>query len=238
MNTLLVDEGNTRVKYALAESDKINQIRAIELDDLAIANVLPIKKIIIASVKAESESIIHQLKLTFPQADMMQIHTQSRAFGLMNAYSDYTRLGIDRWLAMLGAKVNTNNAFIVLDAGTAVTVDAVNQQGHHLGGWILPNVNFSAESLAQRSGKIELIKPSEANIQLGKITEECVYNGLYASHIYLINSLYQQLVDSEAKVEVYLTGGDASIYHQLLNELNVPNQRIDNLVFVGMSLYA
>ncbi|MCU4677169.1 type III pantothenate kinase [Catenovulum sp. 2E275] len=250
MNILLVDEGNTSAKYALLQLDANATYPTpfIELIDFECLVWREIDKVVFASVKAESDSIYPLLinKLSAnpklnqqPLADkILQVKTQASAFGLINAYAEYPRLGVDRWLAMLGAKSLTQSAFIVIDAGTAVTVDAVDEQGQHLGGWILPNVEFSAQALAQRSGKIKLNQPALANIELGQNTENCVYNALYASHIALIEKQLAQMQIKHSAVELYLCGGDAQVYAKLLSQQGIQYQLAPQLVFNGLAKYA
>lgn len=236
MSTLLIDEGNTRAKFALVDKNSASfRVKLLNITELAQHNI---SEIIFASVKATNDSVLKQVAALFPNAVIKELATQANAFGLQNAYKVVERLGVDRWLAMLGCKTLTKNAFIVIDAGTAVTIDAVSTQGQHLGGWILPNVAFSAESLAKRSGKIELTEPHSPAISLGKITESCVFNGLYASHIALINSLVEDLKNKYQQLDVFLSGGDSHIYQNLLNSQKIKSQIQANLIFKGMCLYS
>mgnify|MGYP000598567720 CR=1 FL=1 len=236
MSCLLVDEGNTLAKYALCdETGAITTIDWPEIDFLSLT------QIIFSSVKKPNDSVINQLQAAVQNANhahlsIKQVETPAKAFGLINAYQDYKRLGVDRWLAMLAVKNFTSRGFIVIDAGTALTIDAVDRHGLHLGGWILPNVNLSAQSLIKRTDKIEIKQAAKPDINLGKVTESCIYNGLYASHICLIQSLVLSL-STDCQPEIWLTGGDSQIYKKLLAEVNISSQVESDLVFYGLRQY-
>ncbi|WAJ70644.1 type III pantothenate kinase [Catenovulum adriaticum] len=235
MSILLVDEGNTRAKFGLVDKTATSfNVKILSFDELAQNKIT---EVIFASVKSADNSILKQVAKMLPNANIKQLQTQANAFGLKNAYQVVNRLGVDRWLAMLGSKTLTSNAFMVIDAGTAVTIDAVTAQGQHLGGWILPNVTFSAQSLAKRSGKIELTDKYNPAINLGNITERCIFNGLYASHIALVKSLAQDLTTKYQKVDIFLAGGDCDIYQTLLKSQKIQAKIETNLIFKGMGLF-
>lgn len=235
MSILLIDEGNTRAKFGLIDKASSHfNVQMLSFDELTQNKIT---EVVFASVKSADDSILNQVLALFPNAELRQLHTQAHAFGLQNAYQAVNRLGVDRWLAMLGAKTLTTKAFVVIDAGTAVTIDAVTAQGQHLGGWILPNVTFSAQSLAKRSGKIELTEKNSPDITLGNITEACIFNGLYASHIALIKSLTEDLTIKYQELDVFLAGGDCHIYQTLLKSQKIKTQIDTNLIFKGMGLF-
>ncbi|WP_440905848.1 type III pantothenate kinase [Catenovulum sp. SX2] len=236
MSILLVDEGNTAAKFVIA-SDAGNSLQKVELTDIDKSSI---NKIIFASVKAPEQSIIQVLATEF-SCSITQVATQSQAFELTNAYKDYSRLGVDRWLAMLGALNLSTGACIVIDAGTAITIDVVDKSAQHLGGWILPSSTFSAQALAGRTGKIKLDMITEVNTQLGNSTETCVYNALYASQLALIEKLINQLCGQlncqATELNVFVTGGDAKIYAELLasNPANIIVEPY--LVFHGLKRF-
>lgn len=278
-HTLLIDEGNSRTKYALLQQEPaplqsennttinttakvtakatlqtpvvsttettIHTITEAEFNALKPSLIKQHTPIIFASVKSAQDSCLKSLQQCFTGVSIKQIFTPKAQFGLVNAYQAYERLGVDRWLAMLGGMQQNHHqdALIVIDAGTAVTIDLVGakdlerNQNAHLGGWILPNVQFCANSLAQKTGKIELKQAQPAGLSLGKSTESCVYNGLYASHIQLIKSLYVDLKQVNKTVCVYIAGGDAELYQRLLVNEKVPASISSELVFRGMALY-
>lgn len=247
MIVLLIDQGNTKAKYAWCDviENKKHQASGFfssapiihSIEEQALVGLKP-DRILMASVASEAnqKAIKSSVQEIYPKLTLEIITTPTQAYGLTNAYQAHTRLGVDRWLAMLGAKATTDKAFIVIDAGTAVTLDVVDKQGNHQGGWILPNVNFCAESLANRAGKIELKQINPISITLGKVTEDCVYNALYASHIQLIKSQYNEPITG-GKPLILLAGGDAQLYLELLQQEQVPAKIVTNLVFLGMLEY-
>ncbi|EWH08123.1 pantothenate kinase [Catenovulum agarivorans DS-2] len=237
MKVLMVDEGNSRAKFVVYQN---NQYEPLPSWQICCEQHSSFDKILIASVKSEAESIANEIKAFYPNCLIEVLTTPKQAYGLTNAYIEYQRLGIDRWLAMLGARTITNHACVVVDAGTAVTIDVVDASGQHLGGYILPNVEFSANKLAERSGKITLNHPTHPEISLGQSTEACVFNGLYASHISLIKQVVEQqgiVSGKKQPVELLLTGGNSDVYHNLLVNSAVASRVESLLVFIGIQCY-
>lgn len=236
MSILLVDEGNTAAKFVLTESQQSDLV-AINLAEIDRKDV---KHIVAASVKAPSQSIVPQLADDFNCA-VLQIETQSEAFTLKNAYADYARLGVDRWLAMLGAMQISEGPCIVIDAGTAITIDVVNGSKQHMGGWILPSSHFSAQALAERTGKIKLNFATQVDVGLGNSTEACVFNALYASQLALIEKLIMRLTKDIEEISenlaVIITGGDAPLYAKLLAENPAHIVVEPHLVFRGLQRF-
>src|SRR6202034_3800599 len=74
--------------------------------------------------------------------------------GLTNGYLDPSLLGADRWLALIGAWTKASGALCVVDAGTAVKVDAVDAKGQHLGGLIAPGIHMMREALMNKTSDI------------------------------------------------------------------------------------
>lgn len=236
MKVLMVDEGNSRAKLVVYQN---NQYQLLPSWQICCEQHSSFDKILIASVKSEVDSIANDIKAFYPNCLIEVLTTPKQAYGLTNAYIEYQRLGIDRWLAMLGARSIGNNPCVVVDAGTAVTIDVVDHAGQHLGGYILPNVEFSANKLAERSGKIKLIHPNKPEIGLGQSTETCVFNALYASHISLIKCLFeqQQKLNDDKNIELVITGGNSAIYSDLLAKENIKACQQPLLVFKGIAQY-
>jgi type III pantothenate kinase len=99
--------------------------------------------------EALEDRVRHRWQLPLELAE-----TGSEFDGLRNGYRDPMQLGTDRWLAMLAARRAKPGAVCVIDAGTALTVDLVEADGHHLGGFILPGPELMRRSLEQATGDI------------------------------------------------------------------------------------
>ena len=82
------------------------------------------------------------------------VSSQSRGWGVVNAYERSTDLGVDRWVALVAAYNDTKGACCIIDGGTAVTIDGVTKQGRHIGGVIMPGLALMRRSLVKNTSRI------------------------------------------------------------------------------------
>ncbi|GHF86951.1 type III pantothenate kinase [Thalassotalea marina] len=240
---LLIDVGNTRIKYAFDNKGQLSEVKYLEKDDLhylLTQEVLcQIKKVIIAAV---GQSImVEQLVSLFNdvKVPVQMLKSQPSFNGLVNSYAEPEKLGVDRWLAMLGAKHSfTNKHLLVIDAGTATTVDFINAEGVHQGGWILPGLQLMRNALY---GKTEKVKGDEQAIQslmFANNTTLAVNQGVHAATIggikQAINLATGFAAEQGGELVIVLTGGDAQ---QIQSLLSVKSRLINALIFIGMQQY-
>ncbi len=160
---LEMDCGNTRVKWRLRKEKEI-VIRGSVLTsegfpsmaDLELKNG-QITRVLIGSVLADDYarklaawSITH-LGLN-PEFAVSEPHCN----GVVNGYQQPEKLGVDRWLAILAARARNTSAYVVVDCGSAITVDLVTSQGEHLGGFIAPGLRLMREALGTKTAGIKL----------------------------------------------------------------------------------
>ena len=155
---LLVDVGNTRVKWARLVRDRLGRQSALvhsgRLSRTTLAPLLaslrPGMPVLMVSVAAPA--VTRQLLALLKGAGAGPVHqlrSETRRQSLRNAYRDPRRLGADRWAAMLGAvsEFGLGQPLLVVSAGTAVTIDLIAAGGRHLGGMIVPGANLMLISL-------------------------------------------------------------------------------------------
>jgi type III pantothenate kinase len=152
--------------------------------------------------------------------------------GVVNAYEEPARLGVDRWLAVVQAW-HRHGAAIVVDCGSALTIDAVDANGQHLGGYIVPGLAMMERSLIHGTGSIRLDDPlEEDSLQPGCSTAEGVRRGVLRMTVAFITdavvALRQGLPDT---CPVLLTGGDAT---RVARHLAVSSQWEPDLVLDGL----
>ncbi len=180
---LLIDIGNSQVKYALvnqlSDTDKVHAVANVSLLDVCIRQA---EQILVACVgkpdsveKLRVMAAEHQVPIRF-------ITTQAQSFGVQCAYKDHTTLGVDRWLAILAAQKITQLPCAILDLGTANTCDVL-YQNQHLGGWIAPGFSLMRESLLQNTQQVFADNQFPEAISLGNTTPNCVNLGCLASQI-------------------------------------------------------
>ena len=154
--------------------------------------------------------------------------------GVRIQYKDVSRLGVDRWLAMLAAYDKSDGSCLIMDSGTAFTLDVINGEGLHLGGFILPGLRMMRQSLVSQTGiKLEN-ETLEPTLELGNSTQEAVVNGGVASLVALAEKEIEGQSEGGFKPNVFITGGDASVLESLLT---YPKCKIEeDLVLDGLSL--
>src|SRR5262245_42157843 len=156
MSTLLVDIGNTRVKWAIARGESIARMSAAVHDgDIAAmrtvirrapAGVDRIVAVNVAGVRFERALAAHA-KARFGIRPEF-IRSSRAACDVRNGYRDPWRLGADRWVGAIGAHdLVRGKPVLVANIGTALTLDAVSATGRHLGGAIVPGPAFMVASL-------------------------------------------------------------------------------------------
>ena len=129
---LLLDIGNTREKAALIKSGKVTALPQLAPDNLA---KLPIKAVYFASVASQEKVAAIKQQLGLDHLPWRQVYSEAKACGVSNSYQQPQMLGVDRWLAMLGTELLfPAQHTLIVDAGTAVTIDWLAQDGQHGGG--------------------------------------------------------------------------------------------------------
>ncbi|SHE23452.1 type III pantothenate kinase [methanotrophic endosymbiont of Bathymodiolus puteoserpentis (Logatchev)] len=236
---LLVDIGNTRLKWALQQSGTLEYFGAANhnQDDFSATLIsawqfLPIPDYIYIACVSFTElkqlltTIIRQL---WPHCSIQEIHTEKYSHGISNAYHHPEKLGVDRWLAMLGAVEHYSMPVCIVDFGTAITLDVIDEQRRHLGGMIMPGLTLLKQSLSNNTADLNFC--SEVYKQgLAKDTQAAIYNGcLYAVKGFIEAGLMQTISPSR----LILTGGDAEF---LATTLELDAVVDTQLVFKGMAL--
>jgi len=246
---LLIDWGNTQLKYLLVEElSELREKAVIQIAD-SIASCLAscekklngqyLKDVLIASVRSDQDNKQLKEQLSKLSWNYYFARSSARACGVQCAYQNPTRLGVDRWLTIISAHENNKNVGI-LDIGTAIKLDIVDGEGRHLGGHIIPGKMLMRDSLlntARVRAKGELAVEEE--FSLGSSTEECVEFGIEQSiSAYLINSIKQ--ATSQYQIDSWLLSGGGSEYwykpvkKQLDKLSNCSLSRKPLLVFDGL----
>lgn len=218
---LLVDIGNTRLKWGIATDSQITAGQSFVNDRLkrhdlvdAWKDITPPKRLAVSCVSAKQLFELVQsvaLELWFG-VEIIPVKSQARAFGVINAYQQPEKLGVDRWLSLVAVRHQYRGEACVVDCGTAITVDIINADGHHLGGLISPGLSLMKKSLAQGT---ETLQFSETRHPpgLANYTEAAIYSGTLSASIGLIEHV---LSKQPKNTQLILTGGDAQLIAEQL----------------------
>jgi len=149
--------------------------------------------------------------------------------GLKVRYRNPGEVGADRIAgAIAAAQLHPGHDLIVVDCGTATTLDVITAAGDYLGGAILPGVGVSAETLASRTAKLPRVEIARPDAVLGRTTVESIQSGLYHGHVGAIRHLVQKLTQEAlagAEPQVIGTGGfarmfeDEKLFDEIIPEL-------------------
>jgi len=236
---LLVDIGNSRLKYASLEDGSPKFIGShdyyaspIDADSIQIADRVPDA---IYQISVADESIEHELDLMCQQRWGLQpykLTAEGDCSGVTNGYIPPESLGVDRWAAMIGAYHLINDAVVVVDCGTACTIDIINSSGLHSGGAIIPGYQMMQQALKRGTARIKPAAASGVSHVPGVTTADCLHYGAIEASCGLVERVTQWAENESGKaVTVVVTGGDAL---QLLPHLHRPVHYERNLVFLGM----
>ncbi|WP_417582348.1 type III pantothenate kinase [Nitrincola sp.] len=242
MKQLEIDAGNTFVKWRLRSDHQVVQQGRLQTSQVRDGSaVIPsgwkfAEHAWAASVAGDAVNGWLNAVLADLGVRVSFAQVSAHRYGLKNAYENPQQMGVDRWVAMLAAWQQTRQGVCVVDAGSAVTVDFVDAQGQHLGGYILPGLRLLQESLLGSTAGVRWSKlPDDYSLQPGHSTAACVYNGGH----YLLAALLQRVkVDCEGYGidHVILTGGDAvELYrHSPIGQLQ-ESLVLDGLQWLGES---
>lgn len=209
---LTIDVGNTRIKAAVFEQNTLIAIFIFTKEELLnevnfILKKFPkIENLIVASVgNVEKEQFLF-LK------NSIQIHfvTTETQFPFNNLYSTPKTLGIDRMVLAAGAVLQfPNQNRLVIDAGTCITYDFVDEKDQYLGGAISPGIRLRYQSLNDYTAKLPLLTKKEPQHFIGDSTEESIHSGVINGVANEIDGFIEQYKTQYAKFIIILTGGDA-----------------------------
>jgi len=233
---LLVDAGNTRLKWQLNQQETIIAGGACRFDGQDWLEELSpyaerISHIAVSTVMSEARRVNLVERLApLLAANVCFYWSETSRGGLRNAYSDVSKMGADRWHAMYAGWHRNASGFAVIDAGSAITVDYVADDGGHLGGYILPGKQMMLRSLQQDAARIGFESIDTGAGHPGMSTTECVQHGV----VWLWQGLIRQLLADCQRYgidRILCTGGDAEV----LVAAGLPGQNDPGLVLAGLA---
>ena len=253
MAQLLIDAGNTRIKYARWARGHLGRVHSIEWNsknaERAARRVLqtPSERVLVCSVAgAELERRLRRAARRSGNPPPQFIRSTRRSAGVRNGYVQTWRLGADRWVAMLGARaLFPGRALCVVDVGTALTLDLLDVRGHHRGGLLVPGPVLMVESLLSNTAGIRQ-RAGTGLLRSGKrrrsapVFARSTRAGLLAGSAVACAALIERALSEaraalRARPELLLSGGGVM---QVAPLVRVPYSLVDHLVLHGLALLA
>jgi type III pantothenate kinase len=219
---LLIDAGNTRIKWQLITEEYKSEKKSDSgsLQDLSefikTLNAHEIDTLVAAVNQTE------ELKKLLDQSRFRSVvaaSSQASQLGVCNSYVHPERMGVDRWLAMIAAfkqrkASDQNKGVIVVDAGSALTIDIVSVNGNHQGGYIVPGLLMAQQTLFANTERVMQYDEDSVNKsgrdqykKLGNNTIQCVEYGVINQMIALVKQVNKEYLD----YEIFFTGGDGEL---------------------------
>jgi type III pantothenate kinase len=215
---LLVDVGNSRIKWVVWESGRFTRRGALfhrDLDRETLGERLwgdlqrPSRVLIANVAGAQMTTALREWIVRTWGVPVRFAMTEAANFGVRNAYPTPSQMGVDRWVAMVGARARITQACCVVDCGTAITIDALAADGCHLGGVIFPGVQLMREALYRDTRQI----PAAVGevVLFGTTTQDCVWGGVVHAVAAAIDGITAHMMEPTLDQTVcrLLTGGGA-----------------------------
>ena len=240
---LLLDLGNTRLKWAMVSADEWIGRGAVAWDEDVAAMLAhawkglaqPQRVLGASVVDASRERHMEQLVSESFSRDIEWVRTPAEACGVRIAYAEPQRLGVDRFLAMVAARHEGCAPCVLAGIGTALTLDALMADGRHLGGLIAPGPLLMQQSLL---GATARVRPEHAGAirSIADNTADAVVSGCWQAVAALVERFATQVASTSGDTQrLLLDGGDAAT---LLPLLGVPAELAADSVLRGLHVWA
>ena len=247
---LLIDIGNSRIKWCLHDSTEENftSSGAMTHDkqdilklfyehwgDLACPERVVVSNVSGLTAARNLDAWVEEVW----QVETEYAKTEVFSHGVHNAYDDHCQLGVDRWMAIIAAwhRYRTyKESVCVVDCGTATTIDGISESGQHLGGFIFPGYTMMQEILVNDTSDINTIRQTIPSSNFSNTTEQAVNSGCYLTMLATIDHVVASMKnDYGEQVRCIITGGHAEL---VLKKLTAEFEYEPNLVLYGLAVFS
>lgn len=244
---LLIDIGNTRIKWARCVDGVMGtQAAAVHVDwtqDDFVQQILNsgprAERVFIGNVSGKRMGDLAQEAIAGAwQLEPHFAHSPAAQAGLRNAYPEPGKLGVDRWLGMLGGRAIEPRPLCVVSVGTAMTIDGLDAHGQHLGGVIVPGPDLMVSSLLKNTSDIaRFAAGGQARDQLfADNTLGAIQQGAVQALAALIDRAHETLRKQLGEAPALLLTGGAC--QRIQPAIHVPGREIPDLVLRGLAVVA
>ena len=265
---LTIDAGNTKTKWALFDANgNICHQDACLNTEIATAKLLPntlsCTQIVISNVAGAQHAEQLQQHITPYQATITWVTASKKAAGVVSNYTVPESLGTDRWAALIAAWHMQHTTCVVVNAGTATTIDAIihrenadNSYGEFIGGMILPGITLMQTSLGAATAQLPKAAAAisqQASIQpFANNTSDAIVSGAIHATLGAIKQMLQAVTPQGQTPTLILSGGNSGLIQQALTQqdysessaldgkktVTITATIVDNLVLQGLYLLA
>lgn len=232
---LAVDAGNSRVKWGLHDGSSwlskgwVASTEGATLGD-ALKGLPAPKQVILSNVAGPQVAMQIEEACKVWSARMQWAIAVDNQCGVSNGYETPSQLGSDRWAALIAARAIAPEGCVVVNAGTAMTVDALTAEGVFIGGLIIPGLAIMLRSLTENTASLKDVDGHY--LDLPKNTPDAVYSGALSAMVGAVWHMNALLAGEIKRAPTCLvSGGDAPL---LLPLLSGRSRMVDNLVLDGL----
>ncbi|MBC7982692.1 MAG: type III pantothenate kinase [Candidatus Obscuribacterales bacterium] len=245
--SLLVDIGNSRIKWAVLgeqglgaqQADIYSQWGGVQVRTRILDPVLVSQPVYIANVGgvAIGELLAATIRDTWG-VEPQFVRTTAAAAGVRNGYAQPEKLGVDRWLAVIGAFREAQRATCVVSVGTAMTVDGVARDGRHIGGIIVPGPDLMIASLMMNTSDIAAHARDghHGSSLFAENTLAAVYQGAVHALAAVVERAMQDMQTLQHETPLLVLTGGAS--DKVEQALRIPYRVVPDLVLRGLAVRA
>jgi type III pantothenate kinase len=243
---LLIDIGNTRIKWALLEQGELTHRQAAvhaswsDADcDVAFAVLPRPQRVLVSNVGGDRiGAVVREVAIARWGVAPTFVQSSAAAAGIRNAYPDVWKLGVDRWVGMIGAHAIHRRAVCVVNIGTAATIDGVDNTGRHLGGVIIPGPDLMVDSLLKNTSGIAR-RAETGSIGAGVFANNTL-GAIHQGALHAVAALAERAVESMQvqlgeQPQLVLTGGASADVARLIR---FPHVATPDLVLEGLAVLA
>ncbi len=233
---IVIDCGNTNTKIAFYKEGNKTEMVFLSKEE-SIKKFLQNNKTekyengILSSVREREEETENYLKA---ELDFFLKLTHNTPIPVKNCYETPQTLGIDRIAAAVGANnLFPDTSLLVIDAGTAITIDFVSEKGEYKGGNILPGIDMRFRALNEFTDRLPLLSKSETKNKniIGQNTKEAIIKGVQEGLIFEIEGYIEYFRQKKQDLKVLITGGDTFFFDKKLKNTIFA---VDDLVINGL----
>ena len=238
---LLIDAGNTRIKWALASPDAApgdwHSTGSIAHADLAQFSLgappSTLSRVLVSNVAGDAcfARLAAALKaLGVPDPAIGVFRAQRACAGVSNGYAQPDTLGSDRFASLIGARHRfPAERLLVVTCGTATTIDALEADGRFIGGMIVPGLGTMAESLAMSTALLPSVDDAARERMFADNTREAIVSGCLTAQV---GAILHAMAQRQAPLARCVLSGGAAPY--IAPHLPMAFDAVDNLVLLGL----
>ena len=237
---LVVDVGNSRLKWGLAGPHGwivFGVTPNTDIGTLALRdwqNIPRPSRVVGVNVAGEAARMRVEPQLARWRVSPRWLTATASACGVVNQYTNPGQLGPDRWAALVAARQRVVSGdeppapAVVVNAGTAVTIDALDANGVFRGGIILPGLRLMLQALAEKTAALKV--PAGNFADFPRNTADAIYSGAMQAVAGAIEQARTRLRGESSAVRCFLAGGAAA---EIAPHVAAPMEQVDHLVLEG-----